>query len=625
MRLIKYLDFISETAKSGKMMIFYSDDFREILTMIAKENGVANGVARFLLAAEESNQALDTYTLIDKTEKNDMISYVQSSRFYREYPDTDLEKLFAEAPGLIKGSKFWKTGRTPNYSIGRWVRHVFADVYGTPAPDKDIENFVNAYKSTYDAMANRSEGFELVKGEDIRYWYLEDRYEEVSGQLGNSCMRHERCQKYLDIYVQNPESCSLLILKGKDPDKIVGRALIWTLHDGPGVAGKKFMDRIYTIKDSDRLLFEAYAKDNDILRSSSSSYKIKVKEGRYHYYPYMDTFAYLDPENGILTSSWSGSGSDYLEMQHTDGTASDGSNTVWSEYHGENIDEEDARWCVDVDSYVHYEAAIWLEYMDEYVSTNADTVYSEWHDQSFYTEDTVRSVCMDDYLWLRDSDIIEFRTNENGDTDFCPMELTQYYIEVDGEYYSRKDYMKDPYTGEHHFMDEKIGDKKYSETLEGKIEEDLGLKEKYYEGSTFNLAKYKEDLRKMMVESVPGEGLLGNIKANMRTQHVNSPGDERYMLPGLYAWILRDQKSRSFTPLRYTSSQLVGYRDLLYSILEDIPESVLETDRSEIKEYYAYRLETRSWMIKPLFRIFEGVDISEFPADVYKMIIYMNI
>ena len=626
MKLIKYLDFISEATKSGKMMIFYSDGFREILTMIAKENGAANGVARFLLAAEESNQALDTYTLIDKTDKNDMISYVQSSRFYREYPGIDFEEISAiiAHEELIRNSKFWKTGRTPNYSIGRWVRHVFADVYGTPVPDKDIENFVNAYKSTHDKISKGSEKFVLVKGEDIRYWYLEDRYEEVSGQLGNSCMRHERCQKYLDIYVQNLESCSLLILKGKDPDKIVGRALIWTLHDGSGVAGKKFMDRIYTIKDSDRLLFEAYAKEHDILRSASPSYQIKVKEGRYDYYPYMDTFMYLDTESGILTSSCDGSEHSVLEMQNTDGTSSDTQGRVWSEYHGEYIDEDDARWCVDVDSYVHYEDAIWLEYMDEYVSMNADTVYSEWHEQTFYTEDTVRSECMGDYLRHSDSDIIEFMTNEHGDTDYCPKELTQYYIEVEGEYYSRKDYLKDPYTGKRHFMDENIGGKKYSETIEGKIEEDLGIKEKYYDGSTFNLAKYKEDLRKMMIESATGEGLLRNIKANMLAQGVNS-GDERYMLPGLYAWILRDQGSyRSFTPNNCTSSQLIGYRNLFYSILEEIPESVLGTDRSEIKEYYTPRLEI--WTrIKPLLRIFEGVDISEFPADIYKMIIYMNL
>jgi hypothetical protein len=300
------------------------------------------------LEVEDNNDTKDTYTLIDKTDKNDMISYVQTSRFYREYPHSDLEK---QRGPFIKNSKFWTSGRTPNYGIGRWVRHIFNDVRQTPIKNEDLENFVNAYKSTYDKMANRSEKFELVKGEDIRYWYLEDRYEEVSGQLGNSCMRYARCQKYLDIYVENPESCNLLILKGNDPDKIAGRALIWTIHEGPGVAGRRFMDRIYTIKDSDRILFGAYAKENDILRSQSYTYKIKVKEGRYDYYPYMDTLTCYDYEKGILSSSIDGE--DILELQNTDGTASDNSGRVWSEYHGEYIEEDDARYCEDVEVPVH--------------------------------------------------------------------------------------------------------------------------------------------------------------------------------------------------------------------------------------------------------------------------------
>jgi len=318
MRINRYLDFISEGASSGKMMIFYSDNLRELFTHIAMSESSAKNVARVLLEVEDNNDVKDTYTLIDKTDKNDMISYVQTSRFYREYPESDLEK---QRGPFIKNNKFWTNGRTPNYGIGRWVRHIFNDVRQTPIKNEDLENFVNAYKSTYDTLVKRSDKFELVKGEDIRYWYLEDRYEEVSGQLGNSCMRYKRCQEYLDIYVENPESCSLLILKGETPDKIVGRALIWTIHDGPGVAGRKFMDRVYMINDSDKLLFEAYAKEHDIVRSVKHTYKIKVKEGRYDYYPYMDTLTSYDYENGILSSSIDGE--DILELQQTDGTASD--------------------------------------------------------------------------------------------------------------------------------------------------------------------------------------------------------------------------------------------------------------------------------------------------------------
>ena len=86
MKLNRYKDFISEGASSGKMMIFYSDAFRELLTNIAMSDSPAITVARILLQVEDNDDSKDTYTLIDKTDKNDMISYVQTSRFYREYP-----------------------------------------------------------------------------------------------------------------------------------------------------------------------------------------------------------------------------------------------------------------------------------------------------------------------------------------------------------------------------------------------------------------------------------------------------------------------------------------------------------------------------------------------------------
>jgi hypothetical protein len=620
MRINRYLDFISEGASSGKMMIFYSDNLRELFTHIAMSESTAKNVARVLLEVEDNNDAKDTYTLIDKTDKNDMISYVQTSRFYREYPESDLEK---QRGPFIKNSKFWTNGRTPNYGIGRWVRHIFNDVRQTPIKNEDLENFVNAYKSTYDTLAKRSEKFELVKGEDIRYWYLEDRYEEVSGQLGNSCMRYKRCQSYLDIYVENPESCSLLILKGNDPDKIAGRALIWTIYEGPGVAGRRFMDRIYTIKDSDRILFEAYAKENDILRSQSYTYKIKVKEGRYDYYPYMDTLTCYDYEKGILSSSLEGE--DILGLQNTDGTASDNEGRVWSEYHGEYIDEDDARYCEDVEGPVHYESTVWLEYLDIYVTDNADTVYSEYFDGSYYSEDAVRSECMDDYLKADDSDVIEIITNAEGDTDYCVEDRTDLYIEVDGEYYSKEAYIKDPYTGEGHFKDEMVDGEKYVKWLERKLEEDLEVKEKYtlpaytLSGDKFDLEKYRTDLKKLLVEYVPTDDFIEEVKKRIGN------GSYVYHLPGLYAWIIRDQMNYGQIKAGYqTGVALTSYKKLLFDILDEMSEEVLGVDKTEIKNWYDDKF-SRSWNLRSIFKAFDKVDISKFPQEIYKRLFFLEL
>jgi len=623
MKLNKYLDFISENAKSGKMMIFYSDSLRELFKNIADGDGAAKNVARVLLSVEDSDDSKDTYTLIDKTEKNDMISYVQTSRFYREYPTVGLSgepltNLEKQRGPFIKNSKFWTTGRTPSYGIGRWVRHIFNDVRETPISNGDLENFVNAYKSTYDKISKGSEKFVLVKGEDIRYWYLEDRYEEVRGHLGNSCMRKAHCQEFLDIYVQNPESCSLVILKSEDPEKIIGRALVWTLTDG-----RRFMDRIYTIVDSDRARFQSYAKEHDILTNFSTDYKVKIKEGRYNKYPYMDTFLFLDYEEGILYSSEDMSKDWRLKLQETDGTASDNSGRVWCEYHGEYIDEDDARYCEDVDGYVHYESAVWLEYLSIYVSDRTDTVYSEYHDQAYYSEDTVYSECMGDNLYLKSGDVIKFRTDGATGTDYCAKDENQYYISIGSEHYSRREYIRDPYTGEYHFKDEMLENgEKFGKSLEKKLEKDLEVKEKYTKDGKFDLEKYNSDLREMLVEYVPTEDFIEEISSVVRKFTQKKPAS--YFLPGLYTWILRDQNNGAIDASYFTMAGLDGYKNLFYSILEEMPEGLLETSKEVIKEYY-HDVFISYWKPKGMFRIFESIDKSKFPLEIYKRIFFLDI
>jgi hypothetical protein len=175
---------------------------------------------------------------------------------------------------------------------------------------QDIENFSNEYKSK-----TTNQSFELVSGDDIKYWYLGERYVTSEGTLGNSCMRYPRCQSYFGIYVDNPEVCKLLILKSPDNQElIIGRALVWTLTDG-----RIFMDRIYYTSDYIKDTFIGYAKKNGWLhkeeQNSSDSTNIidtKIKAGHgeiytdtlvvelkynkdhYSKFPYMDTLKYWD-------------------------------------------------------------------------------------------------------------------------------------------------------------------------------------------------------------------------------------------------------------------------------------------------------------------------------------------
>lgn len=179
--------------------------------------------------------------------------------------------------------------------------------------DSDIEKFVNEFIALTKSMrAPEDSKIEEVKGEDIRKWYLSSNYKSTIGQLGGSCMSYPECQRYLDIYTENPERISLLILKDKE-DKLLGRALLWKLDNG-----KLFMDRVYCLTEYDERLFVNYAKEKGYYyRNNGNNGNIKffldgkevdiqdelyvsVTNSDFDNYPYIDTLKDFDMDKSVL-------------------------------------------------------------------------------------------------------------------------------------------------------------------------------------------------------------------------------------------------------------------------------------------------------------------------------------
>ncbi|NBO22496.1 hypothetical protein EBU94_04040 [bacterium] len=200
--------------------------------------------------------------------------------------------------------------------IGRFVRSIMKS-RGLPFTDKEVEDFVNIYKSNIEKEIN----FKLVKGPEIVKWYYYGNYETMINTLGNSCMKG-KADEFFDIYCKNPNQVSMLILMGrKDQDKIRGRALVWKVYDDDGVE-YTFMDRIYYTHESDTILFHKYAEANDwafklnldSLEYTKFYYKGHITYGKDLYcnldevdfdlYPYIDTMKFLNDQN-ILTNSGS--------------------------------------------------------------------------------------------------------------------------------------------------------------------------------------------------------------------------------------------------------------------------------------------------------------------------------
>ena len=611
MKVFNYFEFLFESDNSSKMRIFYSDQFRSLLKKISDNKSTDNETARViseqLLSSEAKKDILDTYTLIDITDKNDKISYVQTNRILR---DSGLKDISGLQPG--PDYKFWREGRTPEFGIGRWVRRVFSDVIKSPLTDPQIELFVNAYKSVYDSKD--SVDLSVVQGEDIKTNYLEDNYVEIKGQLGNSCMRYERCQSYLDIYVQNPEVCKLLVLK--EGGKVKGRALLWILSDG-----RKYIDRIYTIQDSDKNIFKDWAKKNGYdltydMTTSNEDIKVHLKVTSFSKYPYMDTFEYYDDQNGILYENLPEMSDDdeILKLKSTGGgyeTISGSREGQVRDIDGDWIDEDDARWCEDVGAYVWYENAIWMDYIGIYVSDRADTMYSEYHSDSFYPEDVVYNEETDDYY---NPDWTESYHIEPDKISYIPKEYTSYYFEYNDEKWSRKNFIIDPYTKEVHWRKEKIDGKNYEDFLDEKIMSELGLPNRL---STEELEKFRIDLVDEMIQN--SELVKNEIK---RVRDIYKRSNDRldqswyyYLAPIIYGIVWKDGKvffGRNFKN---------GDKEIILSIVDklDYPDD----RKNVIKRWLENRFNEYYWRIN-IFTICSEIRPTLFGDSVYKKYLYLN-
>jgi len=232
-------------------------------------------------------------------------------------------------PGEDSENNFFEFSRQ-TIRVGRGIRALL-NAAKIKVVDKDVEDFVNKYKSTIDAMNDIFSHFEIVKGDDIAYWYDSSRYEMGTdrGTLGSSCMA-EVDEDFFEIYCDNSDKVSLVIYKSPDDSKVIrGRALIWKLNDG-----KTYMDRIYTHEDSDVELFRQFSKKNGFYykkRNASGSEStaiapdgsevqldltVQLSTRRCDKYPYLDTLKYYNPKTGVISNNKS---KGCLTLEDTDG------------------------------------------------------------------------------------------------------------------------------------------------------------------------------------------------------------------------------------------------------------------------------------------------------------------
>jgi hypothetical protein len=190
----------------------------------------------------------------------------------------------------IKGDKHNITTKP-----GRYIKSAVEHPMSKRHAEIKSEEFTNSIKSF---KIKDSINFVELKGDGCHKNFSIYSDDPVRGShfLGNDCMRHSRCSNYFGIIEKNPKVIS--ILYGFIDGKYIGFSIIYNCN------GQKYYDRIYGYNVEHAVLIELeclkrgyknlYNKDLDL--------DIKLDEWIFDYYPYKDSFKYLNINKGILST-----------------------------------------------------------------------------------------------------------------------------------------------------------------------------------------------------------------------------------------------------------------------------------------------------------------------------------
>ena len=509
MLLNRYNDFSTDLLLEkaiNESFIYYTKEFKDTLSRLRTKSKISQD----LLDVEYTDVKPDM-TFISLGDKEGDIKFTQFKKALSilkksaetNYPDNltlydyidkklsdgsvsqlDINIFYNDSDWGIKDKSRNSTG------IGRLVNQIFPGKYTS----KEVEDFVNSFKNVNKPGENE---LKLVKGQDIKKYYLYTNYAEESGDLGNSCMRYTRCQEYLDIYTQNPNQVQLLVYLNEE-DKVLGRALLWVLNDekSDDIEGAEyFLDRIYGIDDSIKKLFQDHAETQGWAWRTKSGYsdtkyitykgeehsgvKMSIELDKYdfNYYPYMDTFKELNNSESKLYNNddedrnWT--------LNHTDGTYED-NNGVWSDWEDRRIPEDEAVYSEWLDTYIYERNAVEIslgnrrykgwwpdshddivydQFREEWIHQN-DSTYSEYLDCAFYDEDSIEVITWaEDDIYSQERNRFRYESQNvsdqwNGYISNSKMDCSD-YMEHNGDYLAIvEDLVKyDDYTGKYYFID----------------------------------------------------------------------------------------------------------------------------------------------------------------------------
>lgn len=433
----------------NESIVYFSPNLRKIIQKVSKNNEVGEELTKV-----EGQDIKPDITFID-LDKEGYLSFITMRNAVNlakvKYPHiVDGGSSSIDIPSTLTADSIWRHDIEQDYNdlgiykksrnqikIGKLINRLLPNKF----TDKQIEEFVNTFKATID---NQGEKFKVVEGDDISFWYNSDNYKEKSGTLGNSCMASKT--NIFQLYTHNPEVCKMVILV--EDEKLLGRALVWKLNsinrefekteEGATQSTKLkpeyFMDRQYTINDSDVIKFRDYAKNNGwayksnnnhhslqgvsfLGNSKNSSMIVTLKpykgDSDYEYgrYPYLDTFRRYDPDTGYLYNDEdtdSDNAGNYI-LDNTGGGFTEIERGVYSEWYDSMIDEDDAVYSDAVSSYLRRDDAAMVErgprsHRGWWPNDHDDIVFDNGIDEYIHRDDA--RYCEIDGDWIFEDDAV---------------------------------------------------------------------------------------------------------------------------------------------------------------------------------------------------------------------------
>lgn len=256
------LDMILEQINHGELPFKLTERLIELLHKI--DHKISDK-----LMEDDHDDRSAKFTLIDYDDDDeDMFTFATSAKILdtikvktiSQDQDTNMD-MFYELISNSKG-KIWNDNRS-KIKIGKLINKLYPNTYvNAGRPGEDIESFVNAIKAE---RTKKMGNFKIVSGKDVVKYYYKKNYEKGSDRstLGNSCMAGKECQPYIGFYAVNEDKVKLVILMSSQGDTIRGRALLWSLDKLDGErTNRKYMDRIYVIKQHDVEKFKDLATSN---------------------------------------------------------------------------------------------------------------------------------------------------------------------------------------------------------------------------------------------------------------------------------------------------------------------------------------------------------------------------